>query len=78
MVEDRILPAIRCRGSASAPDDGKGRRLVRSDGAMTENCYGISLEFPVVALGDMQIIAQDETLTSTCAGDGRRVSIRTE
>jgi hypothetical protein len=50
----------------------------KTDGAMTENCYGISLEFPVVALGDMQIIAQDETLTSTCAGDGRRVSIRTE
>lgn len=35
----------------------------KADAAMTEECYGISMELPGVAVGDLQIIAQDGTLT---------------
>jgi HSP20 family protein len=35
----------------------------KADGAMTEDYYGISVELPGVAVGDLQIIAQDGTLT---------------
>ncbi len=43
----------------------KNHRLVRSkaDGVMTEGYHGISAELPGVAVGDLQIIAQDGTLT---------------
>jgi hypothetical protein len=34
----------------------------KADGAMTEDCYGISVGLPGVAVGDLQIIAQDGTL----------------
>jgi HSP20 family protein len=34
----------------------------KADGAMTEDYYGISVELPGVAVGDLQIIAQDGTL----------------
>jgi Hsp20/alpha crystallin family protein len=37
--------------------------LRRRNGAMTEDCYGISVELPGVAVGDLQIITQDGTLT---------------
>jgi HSP20 family protein len=35
----------------------------KADGAMIEDYYGISVELPGVAVGDLQIIAQDGTLT---------------
>jgi Hsp20/alpha crystallin family len=35
----------------------------KADGAMTEDYYGISVELPGVTVGDLQIIAQDGTLT---------------
>jgi HSP20 family protein len=35
----------------------------KADGAMTEEYCGISMELPGIAVGDLQIIAQDGTLT---------------
>ena len=35
----------------------------KADAAMTEDYYGISMELPGVAVGDLQILAQDAALT---------------